>query len=119
MNLNTKEIKEKYPKSVEELKEYLTRGYKELNVSEELKAQINPDVLTTYSIVGMRGMYEFFDEWGLYIEIAYHGGKFGYGIGERDGDNPEISYGFNTRLDAEKKAFETVFEELEKRLTND
>lgn len=116
MNLNPKEVKEKYPKSVEKLKQYLTKGYEQEKVPKELQAQINPDILTTYTIVGVRGLYEFFDESELYIHVIRSGEDlFSYGIGFGFFSSGR----FETRLEAEKHAFETAFEELEKRLNNE
>jgi hypothetical protein len=115
--LNPKEIKEKYPQSVEKLKIYLTKGYDELLVPKELQAQVNPDQLVSLTIIGTRGLYEFFDEHDICMHVGLNNDSFGYGFGKVEDGLEDV--GFNTRLEAEKSGFLKAFDKLEKQLKDE
>jgi hypothetical protein len=118
IRLNPKEIKEKYPKVTAKMIEYVTNGYEKENIPNKIKEQISPENLISYLIFGTRGLYDFFDAYELYICVGRSDDKFGFGLGDfKHGLNG--GQWFDGRLEAEKEAFLTAFDKLEKQLNDE
>lgn len=96
--MNWREIKEKYPKAVEVLRD-----------------------TEHYDLAEPRRLYDFFDEQGLHISINYDNRLFSNLItnenSETEGDYwVDAGYDYPTRTEAEEQAFIKAFEILEAKL---
>lgn len=97
--MNWNKIKEKCPKGYE--KYALWQNYQKIAPQK------------TFFI---RDLYDFFDEQGIYIEIRFNIFRQGFGFYIIGKWKPVLFSNYNTRTEAEEKAFEKAFEILEDKL---
>lgn len=117
LQLDYKEICEKYPKSVERIKEWfknhdlIKRNFKDMDLDLE-------DDETLSMTVGLviqfdpRKLYDVFDSLGIIISISDYSGVFSY-----VNNKQMYSANKNTRVEAEIAAFIDAFTELEGQLS--
>jgi len=106
--MNWTEIKEKYPKASR-----LLINYYDIDDSLIGIRYFVEDYLA-------RNLYDFFDEQGLYINILVEDNEYTNSINWLywivDSEKRIDDYSFQTRTEAEEKAFEKAFEILENKL---
>jgi hypothetical protein len=99
--IDTEELVKKYPKSIENLTKWLE---KELGVG---SGDLDPGTVKILAGYNSRVLYDFFDEYNINISIIKTD-SFSYHI-----NNKGEETGYDTRVDAEKKAFEEAFKIME------